>query len=108
MLHNLTEGLGIVAPIAQDRPPLKYLLLYGAIAGVPTILGTWIGGFTYGPIWITLFFALGAGAIAQVLCEVFRVVANSSVGGSWATRHNVGGFLSGLAIMYITGILVVI
>jgi ZIP family zinc transporter len=105
-LHNLTEGLGIVAPIAQDRPPLKHLVLYGAIAGVPTILGTWIGGFTYGPIWITLFFALGAGAIAQVLYEVSRVVS-SSEGESWATRHNIGGFLSGLAIMYVTGILVV-
>ena len=105
-LHNLTEGLGIVSPIARDRPSLGYLALLGAIAGVPTVIGTWIGGFTYSPMWITFFFALGAGAIAQVLYEVSRLVAGSETRG-WATGHNVAGFLAGLAIMYGTGILVV-
>ena len=49
-LHNLTEGIGIVTPIAQDRPRISRLIWLGLIAGGPTLLGTWIGGFSYSPI----------------------------------------------------------
>ncbi|NIR43762.1 MAG: metal transporter, partial [Gemmatimonadetes bacterium] len=48
-------GLGIVAPIAGERPRLRQLVLLGALAGVPTVLGAWIGGFSDSPIWTTLF-----------------------------------------------------
>src|SRR5207247_1768638 len=43
-IHNTTDGLGIVAPIARDRPAVRTLALLGILAGVPTILGSWIGG----------------------------------------------------------------
>src|SRR5687768_3647087 len=49
LIHNTTEGLGIVAPLARERPTLGRLLLLGALAGVPTIAGAWLGGFTYSP-----------------------------------------------------------
>ena len=54
LLHNTTEGLGIVAPLADERPRLGTLLLLGALAGVPTVLGAWLGAFTYSPVWTTL------------------------------------------------------
>ena len=72
-LHNLTEGLAIVAPIAADRPPLSRLVALGALAGLPTIVGTLIGGFSYSPIWATLFLAIGTGAIIQVIYEIVKL-----------------------------------
>ncbi|HVE92601.1 MAG TPA: ZIP family metal transporter, partial [Actinomycetota bacterium] len=67
ILHNTTEGLGIVAPLARERPSIGSLLLLGAIAGIPTIAGTWIGGLSYNPAAAVLFLSLGAGAIFQVV-----------------------------------------
>ena len=81
LLHNTTEGLGIVTPLAGERPRARTLLLLGALAGVPTVIGAWIGGFTYSPIWTTLFFAVGAGAIVMVVYELWRLFARRSPGG---------------------------
>ena len=105
LLHNTTEGLGIVAPLAAERPRARDLVLLGALAGVPTVIGTWIGGFTYSPIWTTLFFAVGAGAIAQVVYELWRLFARRTASGL-AHPMNAAGLLAGLLIMYATGLLV--
>jgi zinc transporter ZupT len=105
MLHNSTEGLGIVAPIAQDRPSVKTLAALGLLAGGPTILGAWIGGMAYSPLWATLFLAIGAGAIAQVVIALYRVVARESEGLVW-TPLTAGGMLAGMLVMYATGLLV--
>ena len=106
LLHNTTEGLGIVSPLTNERPGLARLLLLGAIAGVPTVVGSWIGGFSYSPIWTTLFFALGAGAIIQVIYELFRLFAGRGKGGLLAPL-NVAGLLVGVMVMYVTGLLTV-
>ncbi len=107
LLHNTTEGLAIVAPVAAERPTLGQLLLLGLIAGVPTILGAWIGGFTYSPVWTTLFFAIGAGAIIQVVFEVWKLFARQAdKGGGLAAPLNAAGVLAGLMIMYVTGLFV--
>jgi ZIP family zinc transporter len=105
LLHNTTEGLGIVAPIAHERPGLPRLALLGAIAGVPTVIGAWIGGFTYSPIWTTLFFAIGVGAIVQVVYELWRLFADRAET-SLATPLNATGLVLGLLIMYATGLFV--
>ena len=105
LLHNTTEGLGIVTPLADERPRLRTLLLLGALAGVPTVIGAWIGGFTYSPIWTTLFFAIGAGAIVLVVYELWRLFARRSPGGLLAPL-NAAGVLLGMLIMYATGLLV--
>ena len=105
LLHNTTEGLGIVTPLADERPRFLTLLLLGALAGVPTVLGAWIGGFTYSPVWTTLFFAVGAGAIALVIYELWRLFARRSPGGLLAPL-NAAGVLAGMLVMYATGLLV--
>ncbi len=105
LLHNTTEGLGIVTPLADERPSLRTLMLLGALAGVPTVIGAWIGGFTYSPIWTTLFFAIGAGAIVLVVYELWRLFAKRSPGGLLAPL-NAAGVLAGMLIMYATGLLV--
>jgi zinc transporter, ZIP family len=105
LLHNTTEGLGIAAPLAADRPPLSRFLILGAIAGLPTILGAWIGGFVYSPIFATLFLAIGAGAIFQVVYELSKMVVRQS-GDELMTAYNFAGFVVGLLVMYVTGLFV--
>jgi ZIP family zinc transporter len=105
LLHNTTEGLGIVTPLADERPRLRSLIFLGALAGVPTVLGAWLGGFTYSPVWTTLFLAIGAGAIAQVVYELGRLFARRTRGGL-GTPLTTAGLLVGMLIMYATGLLV--
>jgi zinc transporter, ZIP family len=105
LLHNTTEGLGIVTPLADERPRLTSLVLLGALAGVPTIIGAWLGGFTYSPSWTTFFLAVGAGAIAQVVYELWRLFARRA-GVGLGTPLNAAGLLAGMLIMYATGLLV--
>ena len=104
LIHNTTEGLGIIAPLARERPTISQLALLGLLAGAPTILGAWIGGFTYSPLFTTLFFAIGTGAIAQVVILLWRRFAPPS--GMRLAPLNAAGMLFGLAIMYVTGLLV--
>jgi zinc transporter ZupT len=105
LLHNTTEGLGIIAPIASERPSVPRLVMLGAIAGVPTVFGAWLGAFTYSPVWTTLFFAIGAGAIVQVVWELIKLFTRRSEGALTAPL-NVAGVFAGLLIMYVTGLLV--
>jgi len=105
-IHNTTEGLGIVAPIAQKPPPLWHLGALGALAGVPTIAGAWIGGFSYQPTLAVFFLALGAGAILQVVWELGKLVGRESEAG-WAAPLNAVGLVAGLVVMYTTALLVV-
>ncbi len=101
-IHNTTEGLGIVAPIARDRPAVRTLVTLGALAGVPTIVGSWIGGLNYSPVLATLFLAVGAGAIFQVVYELVKLMGGERP----ALNYQVAGFAAGLLVMYLTGLLV--
>jgi zinc transporter ZupT len=106
MLHNVTEGLGIAAPAAEGKAVgFGRLAALVAIAGAPTILGAWIGGYVTSDVLAVLFFALAAGAALQVVVEVARFVARRAPGGL-TSGYAVGGFLAGMAIMYATGLLV--
>jgi len=106
MIHNLTEGLGIAAPATEARR-VRALQLLGlaVVAGAPAIVGAWLGGYASNEVLAVLFFALAAGAALQVVVEVGRYVARRAPGGlrsGWVT----GGFLAGIAVMYVTGLLV--
>ena len=104
-LHNTTEGLAIVAPVAAKRPALRHFAFMGGIAGLPTVLGAWAGGFSYSPTLATLFLALGAGAILQVIVEVTRLIRKSWPQGLF-TPLNATGLLLGLVVMYGTALMV--
>ena len=107
-LHNTTEGLAIVAPMAKSRRiPVAKLIIMGLIAGGPTILGAWIGGFLYSPIATVLFLSIGAGAIFQVVYSIGSWMYHTN--GSKGLLNNhwiIIGFAFGMFIMYLTGLLV--
>ena len=133
-IHNTTEGLAIVAPLAKTgRLMIRRLILMGLIAGVPTIIGTWIGGFVYSPLASIIFLSVGAGAIFQVVYALAVFMSRSlrqtsktnnveskkfgdkpvRSGTELLTSREkspsaaiIAGFIMGLLIMYITGLLV--
>ena len=106
-LHNTTEGLAIVAPLANEQVRVGQLVRLGALGGAPTILGAWIGGLVYSPIWSVVCLALGAGAIAQVIVQLTRQMAGDrSVAQHVATAPVAGGLFAGVAVMYVTGLIV--
>ncbi|MEX2210151.1 MAG: hypothetical protein WD689_00100 [Gaiellaceae bacterium] len=106
MIHNVTEGLGIAAPVAEGRQAAGAAALAGLvlIAGGPTIPGAWLGGFVTSDVLGVVFFAAAAGAALQVVIEVGRYVARTAPGGL-TSPFVLGGFLGGVAIMYLTGLL---
>ena len=133
-IHNTTEGLAIVAPLAKTgKLMIRRLIAMGLIAGVPTILGTWIGGFVYSPLASIIFLSVGAGAIFQVVyalavwmskslressktnkaesVDLGEITGRSGTRllasqGKSPTAAIIEGFIVGLLIMYITGLLV--
>jgi zinc transporter, ZIP family len=107
-LHNTTEGLAIVAPMAKSRRiPVTKLMIMGLIAGGPTIIGAWVGGFLYSPIATVIFLSIGAGAIFQVVYSIAAWMYHTN--GSRGLLNNhwiIIGFAFGMLIMYLTGLLV--
>ncbi|WP_375389799.1 ZIP family metal transporter [uncultured Amnibacterium sp.] len=78
-LHNATEGFGIVAPLAADaeRPSWRFLLLLGAIGGVPTFIGTAIGWAYSSTVLSVLFLSLAAGSILFVIIQLLGIAARA-------------------------------
>lgn len=136
-IHNTTEGLAIVAPLAKSgKLMIRRLIVYGLIAGVPTIIGTWIGGFVYSPLASVIFLAIGAGAIFQVVYSLLIWMYKSLKKSTYKEElmisseggiHKAGtiqkdnkiisepknsslsiivGFILGMLIMYLTGLFV--
>jgi zinc transporter, ZIP family len=74
------------------------------IAGAPAILGAWLGGYASNDLLAVVFFGAAAGAALEVVVEVGRFVARRAPGGL-TSGYAVGGFMAGIAVMYVTGLL---
>ena len=108
-LHNITEGVGIAAPILKEkRPHFAHFAALALLGGGPAIIGTWIGGFAYSNLLSAVFLAIGAGAILQVVYEVGRLLLRDSARSKSPALSgtNLGGLTAGIAIMYVTALLV--
>jgi ZIP family zinc transporter len=103
-LHNTTEGLAIVAPIARATPALSRLAVLGLIAGAPAVLGAWIGAAAFNTSVAAFLFGAGAGAIVQVIVQLAPTLRGADERG--LQPRVVGGVLGGLALMFLTGLLV--
>ena len=104
-LHNTTEGLGIVSILGDEAVSWRKLLTLGLLAGAPTILGTWAGAFFFSPLLATVFLAVAAGAIAEVIVDVMRVVGKEAPRGITSVE-SLSGIAIGLVLMYATSLLV--
>lgn len=107
IIQNITEGLGIIAPILRDKPGLGRLALMGLIGGGPAIVGAWIGGYAPSPFFAVLFLAIGAGAIFQVVYEISKLIQKD------VERENAklsmtifSGVLSGMLLLWVTGLMI--
>src|SRR5215211_1014991 len=109
-LHNTTEGLAIVAPMAKSggKVTVRKLIIMGLIAGLPTIIGAWIGGFLYSPIAAIIFLSIGAGAIFQVVFSITSWMSSNTSESRKALLSTpmIAGFTVGMAIMYATSLLI--
>jgi len=103
-IHNTTEGLAIVAPVADGHPRLRKLALFGLIAGAPAILGAWIGASAFDASLAAFMFGLGVGAIARVVVQIAPQVRDRA--GRLLHPLAAGGLAAGLALMYVTGLLI--
>jgi zinc transporter, ZIP family len=124
-IHNTTEGLAIVAPLrdtgsdpseqrssfarsglAKDerRPGLSRLAALGLIAGGPAILGAWIGASAFDPSLAALLFGVGVGAIVRVIVQLAPSMRDER--GRLLSPSTVLGMLAGIAVLYLTGLLV--
>jgi ZIP family zinc transporter len=110
MIHNTTEGFAIVSPLAKARVRrmLGKMIIMGLIAGVPTIFGTWIGGFVYSPIAAIIFLSIGAGAIFQVVFLIYQGMSRAEAdrGKMLSNASIITGFAAGMFIMYLTGLII--
>lgn len=109
-LHNTTEGLAIVAPMAKSggKVTIRKLIVMGLIAGLPTIVGAWIGGFLYSPIAAIIFLSIGAGAIFQVVFSITSWMSSntSEPRKAMLSTPMIAGFTVGMVIMYATSLLI--
>jgi len=105
-LHNITEGIGIAAPLLRRATSFKIFVGLTLLAGLPAAAGTLTGAFSYAPHWGVLLFAIGAGAILQVIVEIGTYLYRNGQTGKLYSVSNLTGFVLGVAIMYGTALLV--
>lgn len=105
-IHNVTEGVGIAAPLADEKPSILKFVGLASLAGAPAIFGTILGTQAISPLWIAVCFAIGAGAILQVIIEVGALMARRSESGRLFDPAVAGGVATGLVVMYATALLV--
>ena len=103
-IHNTTEGLAIVSPTAANPPSLRRLVTLGLIAGGPAILGAWIGAAAFNSSLAALLIGAGAGAIVRVIQQLTPSIRDGA--GRALHPSSVGGIVAGIAILYVTGLLV--
>ncbi|HET9907187.1 MAG TPA: hypothetical protein VFQ23_11115 [Anaerolineales bacterium] len=105
IIQNITEGLGIIAPVLRDRPSLGRLALMGLVGGAPAILGAWIGGYTPSPFLAVLFLAIGTGAIFEVVYEIAKLIQKDTQREAMPMTV-FSGVLVGMLLLWVTGLLI--
>lgn len=105
IIQNITEGLGIIAPILRDRTPIRDLIVLGVIGGGPAILGTWLGGLSPWATLAVFFLGIGTGAIFEVVYEIAKMLQRDTEKRP-APMVVFSGVLSGMLLLYVTGLLI--
>lgn len=105
ILQNITEGLGIIAPVLRDKPPLSKLIWMGVIGGFPAVVGAWIGGLTFSKPLAIFFLAIGAGAVFEVVYEIGKLIRRD-IANRPMPMTIFSGITCGMLLLYVTGLLI--
>ncbi|HEY2979854.1 MAG TPA: hypothetical protein VGJ22_01625 [Anaerolineales bacterium] len=105
IIQNITEGLGIIAPVLRDRPGIRALALMGLIGGGPAIVGAWIGGLAPSATLAVLFFAIGTGAIFEVVYEITKLIQRDTAKEAMPLTV-FSGVVAGMLLLWVTGLLI--
>lgn len=108
VLHNVTEGIGIAAPLLKRKTSLLTFVWLTLLAGLPAAGGTILGAFSYAPQWGALLFAIGAGAILQVIVEIGNYFYREARAAQALSVPNMAAFVLGIAVMYATALIVTV
>lgn len=103
-LHNTTEGIAIVAPLTKGRSSLLRLAGLGLLAGGPAVLGAMVGVRVDNSELSAFLLGVGVGAIVQVVLQIAPSLRTRS--GPALTPASIAGIAAGVAVMYLTGLLV--
>lgn len=105
IIQNITEGLGVIIPILKDKPSLRSLVILGLIAGGPAILGAWTGGLVHSQPLSTLFLAIGAGAVFEVVYEIGKLLRKDLAKRPMPLTV-FAGVTAGMLLLYVTGVVI--
>lgn len=105
-LHNLSESIAIAAPYRGKAIGMPVLIGLALLAGGPAAIGTVAGAFAFTPLRAALAFAIGAGAILQVLIEIGGLLLRNRAAGDTIGTTAGLGFGAGLVVMYATSLLI--
>jgi zinc transporter ZupT len=105
IVQNITEGLGIIAPVVRDRPSFATLAWMGLIGGAPAIVGAWIGGLVNSQPLAVLFLAVGAGAVFEVVYEIGKLIQRDAAKRPMPLTI-FAGVTVGMLLLYVTGLLI--
>lgn len=105
VIQNITEGLGIIAPVLRDRPGIRHLAMMGLVGGAPAIIGSWIGGFSPSPVLAVLFLAVGTGAVFEVVYEITKLIKKDKIHETMPVTLYLG-IMAGMLLLWVTGLLI--
>ncbi len=105
IIQNITEGLGIIAPVLRDQTRLRDLFYLGLLGGAPAILGAWLGGFSPSPILAVLFLGVGTGAIFEVAYEIGLMLQKDKEAKK-SPYAIFAGVFAGMLILWVTGLII--
>jgi zinc transporter ZupT len=105
IIQNITEGLGIIAPVLRDRPSWASLVWMGLIGGAPAVVGAWVGGLSYSQPLAVLFLAVGAGAVFEVVYEIGKLIQKDAAKRPMPVTI-FAGVTVGMLLLYVTGLLI--
>jgi zinc transporter, ZIP family len=95
-------------PLSPRSPPtapsISSLIGLGAVAGAPAILGAVIGASVDNAALSAVLLGVGVGAITQVITQISSALRDHA--GRLLDTTVVGGLAAGVAVMYLTSLLV--
>ena len=106
MCNPIPVEIAIPAASSGHSRSILRLGLLGAIAGVPAVFGTLIGGIGYSPFAAVVFLSLAGGAVFQVILLVLQMLRTQN-SGQWPKGFAMpAGIMVGMLVMYLTGLIV--